>query len=126
MSKPLNVAILAFSGCQVLDVSGPAMVFEAGNIASGKVHYNVHILSAKGGTIQTNSAVALVTKPLRELSPRAIDTLLIAGGDASGLRDVGGRQVCAQMDRPGKRKGAPLRFRLHGHIRSGALRSARR
>jgi transcriptional regulator GlxA family with amidase domain len=86
MSKPLNVAILAFSGCQVLDVSGPAMVFEAGNIASGKAHYKVHILSTKGGTIQTNSAVALVTKPLRELSPRAIDTLLIAGGDASGLR----------------------------------------
>ena len=86
MPKPLNVAILGFPGCQVLDVTGPAMVFESGNNASGKVHYNVHILSAKGGTIQTNSAVALVTKPLRELSPRAIDTLLIAGGDASGLR----------------------------------------
>ena len=86
MSKPLNVAILAFSGCQVLDVTGPAMVFEAGNIASGKAHYNVHILSPKGGTIQTNSAVALVTKPLQELPPGAIDTLLIAGGEASGLR----------------------------------------
>ena len=86
MPKPLNVAILTFSGCQVLDVAGPAMVFEAGNIASGKAHYNVHILSTKGGTIKTNSAVALVTKPLRELPPRAIDTLLIAGSDASGLR----------------------------------------
>lgn len=88
MPKPLNVAILTFCGCQVLDVTGPAMVFEAGNIASGKVHYNVHVLSAKGGTIQTNSAVALVTKPLRKLPPRAIDTLLIAGGDASGLRTL--------------------------------------
>ena len=86
MSKPLNVAILAFPGCQVLDVTGPATVFESGNIVSGKAHYNVHILSPKGGTIQTNSAVALKTKPLRELPPRAIDTLLIAGGDASGLR----------------------------------------
>jgi transcriptional regulator GlxA family with amidase domain len=86
MPKPLNVAILAFSGCQVLDVAGPAMVFESGNNASGKPRYNVHILSARGGTIQTNSAVVLVTKPLRELPPRAIDTLLIAGGDASGLR----------------------------------------
>ncbi|HXJ86692.1 MAG TPA: helix-turn-helix domain-containing protein [Candidatus Binatia bacterium] len=86
MPKPRNVAILAFPGCQVLDVSGPAMVFEAGNHASGKTHYSVHILSSKGGTIQTNSAVALVSKPLKGLSPRAIDTLLIAGGDASGLR----------------------------------------
>jgi transcriptional regulator GlxA family with amidase domain len=88
MPKPLNVAILAFPGCQVLDVTGPAMVFEAGNIASGKTHYNVHILSTKGGAIKTNSAVALVTRPLRELPPRVIDTLLIAGGDASGLQKL--------------------------------------
>ena len=64
------------------------MVFEAGNVASGKAHYNVYILSAKGGTIQTNSAVALVDKPLQVLPPRAIDTLLIAGGDATGLRKL--------------------------------------
>ncbi len=62
------------------------MVFEAVNDILGKAHYNVHILSAKGGTIQTSGAVALVTKPLEELPPRAIDTLLIAGGDMSGLQ----------------------------------------
>ena len=86
MSKPLNLAILTFSGCQVLDVTGPAMVFQAGNDISGEKYYNVHILSSTGGAIQTNSAVALVTKPLRDLPPRAIDTLLIAGGDESGLQ----------------------------------------
>jgi len=88
MPKPRNVAILAFPGCQVLDVSGPAMVFEAANNTSGKTHYRVHILSSKGGAIQTNSAVALVTKPLRMLPPRLIDTLLIAGGAASGLQTL--------------------------------------
>ena len=62
------------------------MVFEAGNNLSGQARYNVHILSAKGGTIQTNSVVALVTKPLKTLVPRAIDTLLIAGGDRPGLQ----------------------------------------
>jgi transcriptional regulator GlxA family with amidase domain len=86
MPKPRNVAILAFPGCQVLDVSGPAMVFEAANNVSGKARYSVHILSSKGGTIQTNCAVALVTKPLREMPSRLIDTLLIAGGAACGLR----------------------------------------
>ena len=126
MLKPLNVAILAFPGCQVLDVSGPAMVFEAGNGASGKSHYNVHILSPKGGTIQTNSAVALVTKPLRTLPPRAIDTLLIAGGDASGLRMLVADRSVRKWARPGKHEGTPLRLRLHGHIRPGALRSAAR
>ena len=86
MPKPVNLAILIFPGCQVLDVTGPAMVFEAGNVASGKAHYNVHILSSKGGPIQTNSAVALVTKAIRDLPPRTIDTSLIAGGDLSGLQ----------------------------------------
>ncbi len=86
MPKPLDVAILAFDGCQVLDVTGPAMVFEAGNNVLGEARYNVHILSSKGATIQTNSAVALVTKPLKALAPRAIDTLLIAGGDRHGLQ----------------------------------------
>ena len=86
MLRLLNVALLTFPGCQVLDVTGPAAVFDAVKAASGKAHYNVHILSPSGGTIQTNSAVAIVTRPLRELPPRAIDTLLIAGGDDSGLR----------------------------------------
>lgn len=88
MSKPLTVAILTFPRGQVLDVTGPAMVFEAGNDAFGKAHYKVHILSARGGTVQTNSAVALVTKAIKELPPTSIDTLLIAGGDASGLQEL--------------------------------------
>ncbi|KWT74701.1 MULTISPECIES: DJ-1/PfpI family protein [unclassified Variovorax] len=88
MPGPLNVAILTFPRCQVLDVTGPAMVFEAGNDALEKAHYKVHILSAEGGTVQTSSAVALVTRPVKELPPGSIDTLLIAGGDDSGLQTL--------------------------------------
>ena len=88
MSKPLNVAILTFPRCQVLDVTGPAMVFEAGNDALGQQHYKIHILSAEGGTIQTSSAVAMVTRPVKDVRPSAIDTLLIAGGDDSGLKTL--------------------------------------
>ncbi len=88
MSKPLNVAILTFDQCQVLDVTGPAMVFEAGNDALGHPHYKVCILSAAGGIVQTSSAVALVTQPLRDVPPGSIDTLLIAGGNDCGLRGL--------------------------------------
>jgi len=108
--KPLDVAILTFAGCQVLDVTGPAMVFEAGNYFSGQARYNVHILSAKGGTIQTNSAVALVTKPLKALPPRVIDTLLIAGGDRPGLQilaaDESVRKWAVQTSRKARRYGS--------------------
>jgi transcriptional regulator GlxA family with amidase domain len=88
MSKQITVAILAFPRCQVLDVTGPAMVFDAGNDALGKVHYKVHILSAQGGTVQTNCAVTLVTKSIEDVPPESIDTLLIAGGDESGLQGL--------------------------------------
>lgn len=85
MPEPLNVAILTFARCQVLDVTGPAMVFGAGNDALGKPHYNVRIVSASGGLVQTSSAIALMSEGIADVPPAAVDTLLVAGGDASGL-----------------------------------------
>jgi len=58
MPKPVNLAILTFPRCHVLDVTGSAMASDTGNDISGKVHYNAHVLSRTGGTIQTSSAVA--------------------------------------------------------------------
>lgn len=86
MPSPLNVAILTFDRCQILDVTGPAMVFAAGNDALGKPHYKVHLLSALGGHVHSSSAVTLVTNPTKSLSPDAVDTLLVAGGDDVGLK----------------------------------------
>ena len=110
MAQPLNVAILTFPRCQVLDVTGPAMVFEAGNDASGQSPYEIHILSAKGGTIRTSSAVTLVTKPVKEVPPRTIDTLLIAGGDDCGLQalvaDESARQWVIRASRSARRYGS--------------------
>jgi transcriptional regulator GlxA family with amidase domain len=88
MSKPVVVAILTFPGCQVLDVTGPAMVFEGGNNALDKVYYKVHIVSAEGGPIKTSCAVTLDTVPIAALSPASIDTLLLAGGDECGLEQL--------------------------------------
>ena len=88
MSSPLNVAILTFDRCQILDVTGPAMVFAAGNDALGQSFYNVHLLSAVGGIVQSSSAVSFLTAPTKSVLPDAIDTLLIAGGDDVGLRKL--------------------------------------
>ncbi len=88
MSEPLNVAILIFPRSQVLDVTGPAMVFDAGNDALGRPHYKVRIVSSRGGLVQTSSAVALMSEGIADISPRSIDTLLVAGGDACGLDDM--------------------------------------
>jgi transcriptional regulator GlxA family with amidase domain len=89
MPPPLRVAILTFPRCQVLDVTGPAMVFGAGNDAVGDARYDVHIVSSTGGPVQTSSAVALMTRSIHDLPAETIDTLLIAGGDDAGLQALG-------------------------------------
>lgn len=88
MSELLNVALLAFPRCQVLDVTAPAMVFDAVKNALGHAHYRVRILSANGGLVQTSSAVAFMTESIADVPPDSIDTLLIAGGDEEGLQEL--------------------------------------
>jgi transcriptional regulator GlxA family with amidase domain len=86
MASPLNIALLTFDGVQILDVTGPAAVFAAANDAAGKAFYRVHILSAAGGDVRSNSGVKLVTRALKTVAPRTIDTWLIAGGEGRALR----------------------------------------
>ena len=120
MPPPLRVAILTFPRCQVLDVTGPAMVFEAGNDAVGEPHYQVEIVSSSGGAIQTSSAVALMTRPIHDFPPESIDTLLVAGGDDAGLRqlDLDASVRAWAVD-------AARRARRYGSICTGAFALAR-
>src|SRR5262249_13566151 len=71
-----RLSILAYHGCQLLDVSGPAAVFGAANEASGRKAYDLAIVSPDGGLVTTNGGVVLQT---RRIGGRP-DTLLIAGG----------------------------------------------
>ena len=57
-------------------------------MATQKCFYRVHVVSAKGGDVRSSSAVTVATRALKLVSPRTIDTLLIAGGEAEGLRSV--------------------------------------
>ncbi|TFW33118.1 GlxA family transcriptional regulator [Massilia horti] len=88
MKTPGNVALLVFDGIQILDVTGPAAVFAAANDAAGSQCYRVHILSAQGGPITSNSGVVLHTEPLCGLAAGTVDTVLIVGGDKEGLKAV--------------------------------------
>jgi transcriptional regulator GlxA family with amidase domain len=80
MTKPINIALLVFDGIQILDVMGPAAVFGAANDAIQHPFYRVHVLSPDGGMINSNSGIAIDSRPLKNLAPRSIDTMLISGG----------------------------------------------
>lgn len=116
MDAPLDIALLAFDGVQVLDITGPAAVFAAANDAARREVYRVQILSPAGGVVQCNSAVRLVTQALKTVSPEAVDTWLVAGGDEEGLRRLAGNARLRQWARQ-----ASTRARRWGSICTGAF-----
>ncbi|MCS0583334.1 helix-turn-helix domain-containing protein [Massilia pinisoli] len=107
------VALLAFEGVQVLDVTGPAAVFGAANDAAvhltGRPFYRLHILSPQGGHVTSNCGLALVTAPVANVRPGALDTVLVAGGSKRGLQALAQdaatqewlRRACARARRYG-------------------------
>ena len=63
MTRRHRVTIIAYKGCQLLDVTGPAAVFGAANEALGQPFYEVAIASPDGGAVVTNCGVALTDRP---------------------------------------------------------------
>jgi transcriptional regulator GlxA family with amidase domain len=87
MRKPHRLFILAYEGCQLLDVTGPAAVFGAANEARGEDFYDLRIVSPDGGTIASNAGVVLHSRKIGSQP----DTLLVAGG-SRGLRAAMARE----------------------------------
>ena len=87
MPKPHRIAILAYEGCQLLDVTGPAAVFGAANEGRERPAYEVEIVSPDGGPIASNCGVVLVSRRFG----KRYDTLLVAGG-SRGLKAVVARE----------------------------------
>lgn len=110
MSKPRVVAILVFPGCQALDVTGPAMVFDSARHVCADASYDIHVVSAAGGVVQTNSPVALFTESIGNTPPRTLDTLLIAGGSLPSLQaladDVAVREWVVEASAKARRYGS--------------------
>ncbi|HZW22923.1 GlxA family transcriptional regulator [Noviherbaspirillum sp.] len=113
---PHTLAILVFDGVQILDVTGPAAVFGGANDCCGQTFYDVHIVSARGGTVASSCAAQLSTRALRTLPPDSVDILLIAGGDENDLRRLAGDRTVADW----VRKAAASASR-YGSICTGAF-----
>ena len=111
MSRPHRIAILAYEGCQLLDVTGPAAVFGAINEALKRSVYDLRIVSPDGGAVASNSGVALMSGKLGGQP----DTLLVAGG-SRGLRAI----IAHEEARRWACRVAP-RTRRYGSVCSGAL-----
>jgi transcriptional regulator GlxA family with amidase domain len=87
-----KVALLVFPDFELLDASGPASVFAAANLMLRKsgvsAFYAVEAISPRGGSVASNSTVALQTRALSKTTPTRVNTLLIAGAEAAPLQAV--------------------------------------
>src|SRR4029450_13151580 len=90
MPRPIRVAIAAYDGVSLLDLSGP---LEALRLASThpnhlgtKLAYDCHVVSVRGGTVMTADGLGLVTQPVSTLDRTSIDTLIVTG--AGNIDDV--------------------------------------
>lgn len=84
-----HVVFIVYPGFELLDVSGPASVFNGTNRAlsqRGKpAFYKIVLASAKGRTIESSSGVALETRPITEIQPGEARTVLVAGAEREPL-----------------------------------------
>jgi transcriptional regulator GlxA family with amidase domain len=80
-ASPRRVAIVAFPGVTLLDISGPAQVFaELQELELPTASYSLSYLSTSGGLVQTDVGMMIDTAPIGGVRPHQIDTLVIPGG----------------------------------------------
>jgi transcriptional regulator GlxA family with amidase domain len=110
----MRIAILAFPGCQMLDVIGPLEVFSEVNRQVGKDIYQVEIVSTVPGPLVGCSGIGLI--PSRTIAERAVavDTLLVAGGPNIQTHDL-------TVDEARWIKTTTKKARRYGSICSGAF-----
>src|SRR5258707_6677188 len=92
MTRPHKLVLLAYQGCQLLDVTGPAAVFGAANDARGQPFYDLRIVSPDGGAVESNSGVEIQSCKIGGQP----ETLLVAGG-SRGLKAAMERADLPQM-----------------------------
>ena len=76
-----RIAIVAFPGVTLLDISGPAQVFaELEAIELPGPGYSLSYLSTSGGLVPTDVGMMVDTAPIDSVRPHQVDTLVIPGG----------------------------------------------
>src|SRR6476646_7869809 len=76
-----RIAMVAFPGVTLLDLSGPAQVFaELQEIELPSAGYALSYLSSVGGLLPTDVGIMIDTAPIASVRPDQVDTLIVPGG----------------------------------------------
>jgi transcriptional regulator GlxA family with amidase domain len=87
-----QVCFIVYPGFELLDVSGPASVFNGANRALGQhdkpLFYEISLVSAEGGVVGSSCGVALDTRPVAQLQPGQAKTVLVVGSEREPLMEA--------------------------------------
>lgn len=108
------VTFIVYPGFELLDVSGPASVFNGANRALSQrerpTFYEIAIASAEGGAVESSSGVAVETRPIAELQFEQAGTALVVGAEREplmqGVRDPALRAALPQLAARAERFGS--------------------
>ena len=102
-----RIGFLVLPGFQVMSV-GALCVFEFANKEAGEPVYDVHLLSATGGSVRSSIGIEVATEPFDD---RNLDTLIVGGSAFSGSVTLGVIKLFARLwgDPGGSRRSAPAR-----------------
>ena len=79
----IRVAIVAYEGVSLLDLSGPLEALRVAsthpNHVGSSLIYECSVHSVHGGLVMTADGVGIATEPLNALAGHAIDTLIVPG-----------------------------------------------
>ena len=125
-----HVAFIVYPGFELLDVSGPASVFNGANRSlrqRGKpALYKVGLMSAEGRVIASSCGVAVETRPIAEIRPGEARTVLVAGAEREPLlQAVGDPALRAALPQLAARS-RTFRLGLHRGLCPRRPRSSRR
>ena len=86
---PHKLVLLVYPGFQLLDVSGPAAVFDEANrilsVEGKPAFYRVDLISSPGGLVSSNCGITLQTQALAKTPAAKVDTLLVVGAYEESL-----------------------------------------
>jgi transcriptional regulator GlxA family with amidase domain len=89
-----QIVFVIFRGFELLDVSGPASVFNSANWALEQLgrepFYEVGLASPRGGLIESSCGIAVQSDAIASLMPGNVHSLLVAGAEREPLMSAVG------------------------------------
>lgn len=105
--KPLQIALLAYPGMNLIDLSGPVQAFAtacrvAAPVRPAHPRYQVRVFSSAGSPLLTGAGLTVMTEPLSALETQQIDTLIAPGGSVGETFQIDQQLVLAIQRHAGR------------------------